>query len=109
MAYLDPPPFPAPVIVMKDVGGFVAEYQAQTARFRQEGREVRVKASRPSSCVHVRSALLLRGHLGAGGGHCGFLSTLQQTACTLLPWGVWGLNGPKPTLAEANLGHSAHR
>ena len=28
----------------------------------------------------------------AGGSHCGFLSTLRQTACKLLPWGgVWSV------------------
>ena len=51
---------------MKDVGGFVAEYQAQTARFRQEGREVRLHECRsactlalslPNVCVY-RSSLL---------------------------------------------------
>ena len=66
MAYLDPPPFPAPVVVMKDVGGFVSEYQAQTARFRQEGREVRLHECRsactlalslPNVCVYPSSLL----------------------------------------------------
>jgi len=54
------------VIVMKDVGGFVAEYQAQTARFRQEGREVRLQECRsactlalslPNVCVYPSSLL----------------------------------------------------
>ncbi len=66
MAYLDPPPFPAPVIVMKDVGGYVSEYQAQTARYRQEGREVRLHECRsactlalslPNVCVYPTSLL----------------------------------------------------
>ena len=66
LAYLDPPPFPAPVVVMKDVGGFVSEYQAQTARFRQEGREVRLHECRsactlalslPNVCVYPSSLL----------------------------------------------------
>ena len=66
LAYLDPPPFPAPVVVMKDVGGFVSEYQAQTARFRQEGREVRLHECRsactlalslPNVCVYPTSLL----------------------------------------------------
>jgi len=66
LAYLDPPPFPAPVVVMKDVGGFVSEYQAQTARFRQEGREVRLHECRsactlalslPNVCVYPGSLL----------------------------------------------------
>lgn len=51
---------------MKDVGGFVAEYQAQTARFRQEGREVRLHECRsactlalslPNVCVYPSSLL----------------------------------------------------
>ncbi len=66
LAYLDPPPFPAPVIVMKDVGGYVSEYQAQTARYRQEGREVRLHECRsactlalslPNVCVYPSSLL----------------------------------------------------
>lgn len=66
LAYLDPPPFPAPVVVMKDVGGFVSEYQAQTARYRQEGREVRLHECRsactlalslPNVCVYPSSLL----------------------------------------------------
>ena len=51
---------------MKDVGGFVSEYQAQTARFRQEGREVRLHECRsactlalslPNVCVYPSSLL----------------------------------------------------
>ena len=66
LAYLDPPPFPAPVVVMKDVGGYVSEYQAQTARYRQEGREVRLHECRsactmalglPNVCVYPGSLL----------------------------------------------------
>ena len=66
LAYLDPPPFPAPVIVMKDVGGYVSQYQAQTARYRQEGREVRLHECRsactlalslPNVCVYPTSLL----------------------------------------------------
>ena len=66
LAYLDPPPFPAPVIVLKDVGGYVSQYQAQTARYRQEGREVRVHECRsactlalslPNVCVYPTSLL----------------------------------------------------
>ena len=66
LSYLDPPPFPAPVVVMKDVGGFVSEYQAQTARYRQEGREVRLHECRsactlalslPNVCVYPGSLL----------------------------------------------------
>ena len=66
LAYLDPPPFPAPVVVMKDVGGFVSEYQAQTALYRREGREVRLHECRsactlalslPNVCVYPTSLL----------------------------------------------------
>jgi len=66
LSYLDPPPFPAPVIVMKDVGGYVSQYQAQTARYRQEGREVRLHECRsactlalslPNVCVYPGSLL----------------------------------------------------
>ena len=66
LAYLDPPPFPAPVIVMKDVGGYVSDYQAQTARYRLEGREVRLHECRsactlalslPNVCVYPTSLL----------------------------------------------------
>ncbi len=66
LAYLDPPPFPAPVIVMKDVGGYVSEYQARTALYRQEGREVRLHECRsactmalglPNVCVYPGSLL----------------------------------------------------
>ena len=51
---------------MKDVGGYVADYQAQTARFRQEGREVRLHECRsactlalslPNVCVYPSSLL----------------------------------------------------
>jgi len=51
---------------MKDVGGFVSEYQAQTARYRQEGREVRLHECRsactlalslPNVCVYPTSLL----------------------------------------------------
>ena len=66
MSYLEPPPFPAPVIVQKDVGGFVADYQAQTERYRIEGREVRLHECRsactlalslPGVCVYPTSVV----------------------------------------------------
>ena len=66
VAYLDPPPFPAPVIVMKDVGGLVADYQARTEQYRAEGREVRLHECRsactlalglPNVCVYPSSLL----------------------------------------------------
>ena len=66
LAYLDPPPFPAPVVVMKDVGGLVSDYMAQTERYRAEGREVRLHECRsactlalslPNVCVYPSSLL----------------------------------------------------
>lgn len=57
---------PAPVIVMKDVGGFVADYQTQTAIYRATGREVRLHECRsactlalslPNACVYPDSKL----------------------------------------------------
>ena len=50
MPYLDPPPFPAPVIVQKDVGGYVADYRAMTERYRAEDREVQLGECR-SACT----------------------------------------------------------
>ena len=41
---------PAPVIVMKDVGGPVADYQSQTAIYRASEREVRLHECR-SACT----------------------------------------------------------
>lgn len=64
MTYLDPPPAPAPVIVMKDVGGIVKDYQAQTALYRATDREVRIHEchsactlalSLPNVCVYPNS------------------------------------------------------
>jgi hypothetical protein len=57
---------PAPVIVMKDVGGFVADYQSQTAIYRASEREVRLHECRsactmalslPNVCVYPGSML----------------------------------------------------
>ncbi|MGH6849968.1 MAG: hypothetical protein ACREDD_05920 [Methylocella sp.] len=50
MSYLDPPPMPAPVIITKDVGGLVADYQRQTALYRASEREVRLHECR-SACT----------------------------------------------------------
>jgi hypothetical protein len=64
LSYLVPPPLPAPVIVTKDFGGFVAEYQARTAEYRATNREVRVHEchsactlalSLPNVCVYPDS------------------------------------------------------
>lgn len=66
MGYLAPPPAPAPVIVQKDVGGLVSEYQAMTAIYRRENREVRLHECRsactlalslPNVCVYPDSVL----------------------------------------------------
>ena len=66
MPYLEPPPFPAPVVVTKDVGGLVSSYFAQTERYRAEGREVRLHECRsactlalslPGVCVYPSSVL----------------------------------------------------
>ena len=57
---------PAPVVVMKDVGGFVNEYQSQTELYRATDREVRLHECRsactlalslPNVCVYPDSAL----------------------------------------------------
>ncbi|MBG0810176.1 hypothetical protein IY145_12385 [Methylosinus sp. H3A] len=70
MGYLSPPPAPAPVVVYKDVGGLVSEYQAQTEIYRREGREVRLHECRsactmalslPNVCVYPDS--LVKFHL----------------------------------------------
>jgi hypothetical protein len=64
LTYLDPPPAPAPVIVMKDVGGLVRDYQAQTELYRESDREVRIHEchsactlalSLPNVCVYPDS------------------------------------------------------
>ena len=50
MGYLSPPPSPAPVVVYKDVGGLVSDYEAQTESYRRENREVRLHECR-SACT----------------------------------------------------------
>jgi hypothetical protein len=59
---------PAPVIVTKDVGGFVMDYQTQTAIYRVSGRGVRLHECRsactmalslPNVCVYPDSTLKL--------------------------------------------------
>lgn len=50
MGYLSPPPSPAPVVVYKDVGGLVSEYEARTEQYRGENREVRLHECR-SACT----------------------------------------------------------
>ena len=64
MTYLNPPPAPAPVIVVKDVGGLVRDYEAQTELYRKTDREVRVHEchsactlalSLPNVCVYPDS------------------------------------------------------
>jgi len=50
LGYLSPPPLPAPVVVYKDVGGLVSDYEAITERYRLENREVRLHECR-SACT----------------------------------------------------------
>jgi len=50
LGYLSPPPMPAPVVVYKDVGGLVSDYEAFTERYRRENREVRLHECR-SACT----------------------------------------------------------
>ncbi|MDI9849225.1 hypothetical protein QM467_14295 [Rhodoblastus sp. 17X3] len=66
MGYLYPPPGDAPVIVMKDVGGDVRAYSAQTTAYIQSGRQVRLHECRsactlalavPNVCVYPDSVL----------------------------------------------------
>ncbi len=66
MSYLEPPPMPAPVVVIKDVGGLVTDYQARTELYRAQNREVRLHECRsactlalslPNVCVYPDSTL----------------------------------------------------
>jgi hypothetical protein len=66
MSYLYPPPGDAPVVVMKDVGGYVDQYGAQTALYFASNREVRLHECRsactlalslPNVCVYPSSLL----------------------------------------------------
>ncbi|HUO55406.1 MAG TPA: hypothetical protein VMU18_11725 [Rhodoblastus sp.] len=66
MGYLHPPPGDGPVIVMKDVGGDVHQYAAQTHAYISSGREVRLHECRsactlalavPNVCVYPNSVL----------------------------------------------------
>ena len=50
MGYLHPPPGDGPVIVIKDVGGDVRQYAAQTYAYIRSGREVRLHECR-SACT----------------------------------------------------------
>ncbi len=61
MSYLQPPPDMSPVVVVKDYGGYVNEYAAQTESYRRSGREVRIHEchsactmalSLPNVCVY---------------------------------------------------------
>ena len=64
MSYLQPPPDMSPVVVVKDYGGYVNEYAAQTEAYRRSGREVRIHEchsactmalSLPNVCVYKDS------------------------------------------------------
>ena len=50
MGYLTPPPNPQPVIVYKDTGGLVSDYEAVTELYRRQNREVRLHECR-SACT----------------------------------------------------------
>jgi hypothetical protein len=66
LSYLDPPPLPAPVVVTKDVGGYVDQYRARTELYRAQDREVRLHECRsactlalslPNVCVYPDSLI----------------------------------------------------
>jgi hypothetical protein len=66
MSYLNPPPGDAPVVVYKDVGGYVDQYDRVTAFYAQTNREVRLHECRsactlalslPNVCVYPDSLL----------------------------------------------------
>lgn len=66
MSYLEPPPMPAPIVVVKDVGGLVRDYQDRTELYRSQNREVRLHECRsactlalslPNVCVYPTSQL----------------------------------------------------
>ena len=66
MTYLQPPPAPSPVVVVKDVGGYVDQYALRTAIYRETYREVRLHECRsactmalslPNVCVYPDSIL----------------------------------------------------
>jgi len=50
LGYLTPPPNPQPVIVYKDTGGLVSDYEAVTELYRRQNREVRLHECR-SACT----------------------------------------------------------
>jgi len=50
LGYLSPPPNPQPVIVYKDTGGLVSDYEAVTELYRRQNREVRLHECR-SACT----------------------------------------------------------
>jgi hypothetical protein len=50
VGYLSPPPSPQPVVVYKDGGGLVTDYEARTEAYRRENREVRLHECR-SACT----------------------------------------------------------
>jgi hypothetical protein len=50
LGYLSPPPSPQPVVVYKDVGGLVSDYESRTEAYRRENREVRLHECR-SACT----------------------------------------------------------
>ena len=66
LSYLQPPPTPSPVVVVKDVGGYVNEYAAQTEIYRRTNREVRLHECRSACTMALGPAQCLRlSRLGA--------------------------------------------
>ena len=66
MTYLDPPPAPAPVEVVRDIGGYVKDNREQTEIYRRENRDVRLHECRsactlalslPNVCVYPDSLI----------------------------------------------------
>jgi len=66
LTYLDPPPAPAPVEVVRDIGGYVKDYREQTEIYRRENRDVRLHECRsactlalslPNVCVYPDSLI----------------------------------------------------
>lgn len=66
LSYLQPPPSSSPVVVIKDTGGYVDDYAAQTEMYRRTNREVRLHECRsactmalslPNVCVYPDSVL----------------------------------------------------
>lgn len=75
MPYLAPPPDPAPVVVVRDIGGSFAEYERQTRIYRARNREVRLHECR-SACTLALSLPRV----------CVFKSSVLRFAKVYDPW-----------------------